>query len=124
MRGKTAIVWGAATLLLGMLWGIAVEAGTINTPGDNVGIGTAVAPHKLEVLGASGVGIGTTTAADALVVASNGNVGIGTAVPAYKLDVNGQMCVRSSSGIVFSNNTNQVAAVPFSNVQVFTSSAL
>lgn len=52
---------------------------------------------------------------------NGGNVGIGTSTPSYALDVNGQIRTQSASGVVFSNGTNQVAAAPFSNVWVTSS---
>ncbi len=64
----------------------------------NVGIGTIVPTHKLEVLGA-GIGIGTTVAGDSLIVDSLGNVGIGTNINLVSsLTVVGQIEVETATG--------------------------
>lgn len=89
MRGKMTIFWGFGVIVLGMLWGITARANMYDDANGNIGLGTTAPAHKLEVLGASGVGIGTSAAGDALIVDSTGNVGIGSAAPGAKLEING-----------------------------------
>jgi len=65
----------------------------------NVGIGTSSPVRKLDVLGSTGIGIGTTTAGDAMIVSSKGNVGIGSSVPISLLDVNSKLNVLSGGNV-------------------------